>query len=183
MNTSAGPDRRQFAACFEAYWPAVYRYLGRRGAGDRVEDLAAETFLVAWRRWAGVPDDPLPWLLRTARNLLSNDRRYWRRRQQLGVDDSSLAVGPDQTVASVLGADELHGLLREVARLPAGERELLLLTVWDGLSVTQAARVVGCLPVTARSRLSRARRRLARRRDQATEGGTDEALSGGVVSV
>ena len=34
------------------------------------EDVASETFLIAWRRLADVPEQPLPWLLGVARNLL-----------------------------------------------------------------------------------------------------------------
>ncbi|HXO07260.1 MAG TPA: sigma factor-like helix-turn-helix DNA-binding protein [Solirubrobacteraceae bacterium] len=56
---------------------------------------------------------------------------------------------------------------REIRRaldaLSANDRELLLLVAWDGLSPAQAGSVLGLTPAAARSRLHRARRRLAQR--------------------
>jgi RNA polymerase sigma-70 factor (ECF subfamily) len=50
----------------------------------------------------------------------------------------------------------VHEALR---RLGPRDREVLLLAEWEGLSVTEIAGVLGCLAVTARGRLHRARRR------------------------
>ena len=46
-----------------------------------------------------------------------------------------------------------------LARLRPRDREVLLLAEWEGLSPAQIAGVLGCLTVTARGRLHRARRR------------------------
>lgn len=45
--------------------------------------------------------------------------------------------------------------------LEEDDQELLRLVAWDGLTPAQAAQVLGCSPVAARSRLHRARNRLA----------------------
>jgi RNA polymerase sigma-70 factor (ECF subfamily) len=50
----------------------------------------------------------------------------------------------------------VHAALR---RLGARDREVLLLAEWEGLTAAQIAAVVGCLTVTARGRLHRARLR------------------------
>ena len=50
----------------------------------------------------------------------------------------------------------MHEALR---RLGPRDREVLLLAEWEGLSPAQIAAVLGCLTVTARGRLHRARRR------------------------
>ena len=44
-----------------------------------------------------------------------------------------------------------------LGRLGSCDREVLLLAEWEGLSPTQIARVLGCLTVTARGKLHRAR--------------------------
>jgi DNA-directed RNA polymerase specialized sigma24 family protein len=67
-------------------------------------------------------------------------------------------------------APELPGIgWREIRAaldgLPAADKELLLLVAWDGLSPAQAGSVLGLKPVAARSRLHRARSRLAERLD------------------
>ena len=47
----------------------VRGYVRRHVAEADCDDVVAEVFLVAWRRFGDVPDDPLPWLLATARRL------------------------------------------------------------------------------------------------------------------
>ena len=74
-------DAARFRAIFEATFSRVRRYVHHCGVtGGRADDIVAETYLVAWRRLHDVPaDDPLPWLLVVARNLLLNQRRGDRR--------------------------------------------------------------------------------------------------------
>jgi RNA polymerase sigma-70 factor (ECF subfamily) len=53
------------------------------------------------------------------------------------------------------------GLVRQLRRLPAVDRDTLLLVVWGELSYEEAASALGVPVGTVRSRISRARRRLA----------------------
>jgi RNA polymerase sigma-70 factor (ECF subfamily) len=165
MTTSECPQGRsaeRFRLCFQTHWAAVHNYLRWRGAGADCDDLASEVFATAWRRWSSVPDDQLPWLLRTARNHLANHRRAKQRLAGFSHEAATeLQDSPDR-IAEL--AEEVRELLAAVSRLPELEREVLLLVAWDGLSAKQAARVVGCLAGTARARLYRARRRLAAER-------------------
>jgi len=103
-------------------------------------------------------DDPLPWLYAVARNVLCNQRRKERRR---GMVLRRLRAGgerADLVASSVTGAAALRTALAELNR---DDRELLMLVAWDGLSPAQAAVVIGCSAVAARTRLHRARNRLA----------------------
>jgi hypothetical protein len=60
--TASRDAEAQFDACFRAHYAEVLAYalrrLGERGAA---EDVAAQTFAVAWRRLDALPADPLPW--------------------------------------------------------------------------------------------------------------------------
>jgi DNA-directed RNA polymerase specialized sigma24 family protein len=47
------------------------------------QDVAAETFQVAWRRLEAVPFDAAPWLYAVARRVLANERRAASRRAAL----------------------------------------------------------------------------------------------------
>src|SRR3954447_5395648 len=77
------PDREtRFSALFEAHFDAVRAYAWRRDAAS-ADDVAAETFLVAWRRLDSVPADALPWLIGVARNVRRNELRSGRRRSAL----------------------------------------------------------------------------------------------------
>lgn len=64
-----------FEAAFRAHVGSVRAYALRRTAPEDASDVVAETFAVAWRRWADAPADPLPWLLGIARRVLANARR------------------------------------------------------------------------------------------------------------
>jgi RNA polymerase sigma-70 factor (ECF subfamily) len=169
-NAGAFDRDGRFAACFELYYPRVLGY-GLRRLPDReaAEDAAAETFLVAWRRFDDAPPDQLPWLLAIARNVIYNESRSARRRDRLaarvaaerGPIDQQPAADeiPERNDGSVGIAAAAHAALE---RLSDRDREILLLTSWDGLSGRRAAAALGCSPGTFAVRLHRARTRFAR---------------------
>src|ERR1700722_2286017 len=68
-------DEERFRVLYEAHYPAILRYAHRRVAGDVATDVAAEVFVVAWRRLTSVPDVALPWLYAVARRIVANQRR------------------------------------------------------------------------------------------------------------
>jgi RNA polymerase sigma-70 factor, ECF subfamily len=154
-------DRRTaFEDLFSTHYRAVRAYAMRRGAGAALEDVLAETFLVAWRRVDEVPADPLPWLLGTARRVLANQRRGGRRRAALGNRlREDLATDPGGGLSLPPGlSDELAAAL---AKLSDRQREALLLVAWEGLSPQQAACAAGCSAATFRVRFHRARQQVA----------------------
>ena len=126
--------------------------------------MLAETFLVAWRRLADLPDEPdtRPWLFGVARRVLANQHRAERRRSALTealIHETALLTaahlrppGEDPRSARLSAA---------LGRLPETDREVLLLAGWEALSPAQIAVVLECSPSTARVRLHRARRRLS----------------------
>lgn len=76
------PEQR-FDQLWKDHAPAVVRYARRHVLPDEVEDVVAETFVVAWRRLEEVPPFGLPWLLGVARNVAANARRSRRRQEAL----------------------------------------------------------------------------------------------------
>ena len=69
-------SHEKFEALFMQNADLVRRYIARRHVGDDVDDLAAEVFTIAWQRYATIPlDAELPWLYRTAWNVLANAHR------------------------------------------------------------------------------------------------------------
>lgn len=154
----------RFRGLFEAHYEPVLRFAARRVGPEAAGDVAAETFLVAWRRLAKVPEaagEALPWLYAVARRVLANQRRGDQRGERLTARIGSAApppVGPDHA-GDVVGV--LH-LRQALGTLSARDRETLLLVGWDGLDVADAATVVGCGRRAFAVRLHRARRRLER---------------------
>ncbi|MGI8679168.1 MAG: RNA polymerase sigma factor [Jatrophihabitans sp.] len=72
-------DHDRFSATFDEMSPRVFAYARRQCGSVDAQDVVADTFLVAWRRWSDVPDHPLAWLLVVARNTIANQRRRERR--------------------------------------------------------------------------------------------------------
>jgi RNA polymerase sigma-70 factor (ECF subfamily) len=151
---------RHDAAWFEAVVrecaTPVHRYLVRRVGLDDAEDLAADVLLVAWRRRADVPDDAvLPWLYRTAGFVVANHRRKGR-----PVPVGELPDEPDDDDPAVRAVrdDRVRAVL---ASLSPRDRQVLLLTAWEGLTGDELAVVLGIGRGGADAALSRARTRLA----------------------
>lgn len=144
-----------FEDLFREHATAVHRYLLRRGAADDAEDLAADVLTVAWRRRTEVPEGAeLPWLYRTAGFVLANHRRKGR-----PVPVAELPDEPDPSDPAVLAVrdDQVRTAL---GRLGARDRQVLLLTAWEGLGGDDLAVVLGISRGGADAALSRARARL-----------------------
>ena len=150
----------RFTVVYERHRPAVARYLRRRAGDDAAEDLTAEVFVRAFRarsRYHAQYDTALPWLLGIATNTIADHRRTERRRlatlERVVGGEASQADDPVATVDPVL--------VRALRRLRAGDRDALLLVVWGELSYEEAATALAVPIGTVRSRIARARRRLA----------------------
>lgn len=162
-----GAQARRFTRLWDEYAARIHAYALRRVGADQAEEILAETFLVAWRRIADVPGDPLPWLLVVARNTISANRRSRYRaltvEHELARIQGLSEVGARTTEVEAIQRDVT---LRALASLTSRQREALLLVSWDGLSIEQAAVVARCSPPTFRVRLHRARERLRRAADE-----------------
>ncbi|WP_131737095.1 RNA polymerase sigma factor [Actinomadura roseirufa] len=150
-----------FAQLWNAHYGDVLSYATRRTDPETARDIAAETFLVAWRRRGDVPPDrPFPWLLAVARNVLANETRGDRRRGRLlgrlrGDRDHQRPVADVAT-----GLAEGGRIAAALRLLPDRDREVLQLVGWEELDTREAATVMGCSARTFAVRLHRARKRL-----------------------
>jgi RNA polymerase sigma-70 factor (ECF subfamily) len=153
------PEAR-FEALYARHYGQVLGYVLRRAPAAVAADVAADVFLVAWRRLAQVPEEPLPWLLGVARKTLANEKRGGRRRAEL-VDSLKETSTDERDLAPPVN-DQLPALAEAVNRLSEIDRELLRLIAWDGLTTREAATALGISHAACRVRLHRLRRRLAR---------------------
>lgn len=153
-------DRARFRTFYEQHYEAVLAYALRRVEPAAAEDIVAETFLVAWRRFGTLPPDPLPWLFAVARKLGANHRRGLARRKmavsRLGAEAPPAGDDPGEQIAA------RAEVLAAFRRLSPRDQETLALVAWEGLTADRAARVIGCSVGAFWVRLHRARRRLDR---------------------
>ena len=170
-NTSGGKDvlrmALSFDSAFEAEFSALHRYLHRRVGASAADDLTAETFAVAFRRWDGFDQArPLrPWLYGIAANLVRHhwrdERRKLRAYARSGVDP--VLVIDEQALDRVDAASHKRVLAVALAELRPRDREILLLHAWAELSDDEIAEALGLPRGTVKSRLHRTRARLRNR--------------------
>jgi RNA polymerase sigma-70 factor (ECF subfamily) len=152
-----------FEFVFRTHEPRIRDYCARRVDPDSVEDVVSETFTVAWRKVDEMPggDSTLPWLYGVARRLIQHEWRRTARRGRLDLRSPRLVPATDPTVDDLVDRDERRRVLEAAARLAADDQEILRLTLWEELTPTDAAIVLGISVDAAKQRARRARRRLA----------------------
>ncbi len=171
-----------FDQLYARHYRAVLAYCMRRTARSDADEAAAETFAVAWRRRADVPagDRALPWLYGVARRVLSHQRRSAARFRRLKEKVTALQPPPPPRPEAVVVERQEYAQVREaVATLPPNDREVLLLSAWEGLSHAEIAEVLGCSHAAVDKRLVRAKQRLARRYDTLTHSHRPPASAAG----
>jgi len=161
-------DPDQFAAIYERHFVEIHRYLAGRLGSDVADDLAAEAFLIAFRKRDRV--DPglgpvRPWLYGIATILVGQHRRKETRRYRALARAGGRAVtsaeSHDDRVADAVAAERLgRELATTLAGLSQGDRDVLLLAAISELSHQEIALALDIPYGTVGSRLSRARRAL-----------------------
>ena len=141
-------DADAFGLLYDHYQASVYRFLFYRTRSTTLaEDLTSETFFRALRsmtnfRWQG--KDFGAWLMTIARNLATDHFKAGRTRLEMTTEDMSLhddeTEGPE---SSVLAGLTNEVLLRALKELPLEQRDCLIMRFLQGMSIAEAAAVLG----------------------------------------
>ena len=130
------------------------------GNVDRADDLVQETLLRALAHINSFQPgtNMSAWLFTILRNLFRSE--YRKRRREVedpeGNYAETLKSQPEQT-----GRVEFQEFREALSKLPADQREALILVGASGFSYDEAAEICGCAVGTIKSRVNRARNRLA----------------------
>ena len=157
------PPEAAFRELFAAAYDDLLCFVERRINPAVADDVVAEVFLTAWRRFDDVPDsldEARAWLFTAAHNVLRNRQRSEQRQQNLTLRILREPDGPGHLEADAVATRV--DLLRAWNRLTPKEQEVLTLTVFEGLTGAQAARLLNISRPAFSVRLLRARRRLHR---------------------
>jgi len=156
-----------FGLLFDRHFATIHRYLERRIGAEGADELAAEVFRIAFEqraRFRPLHQSALPWLYGFATKLMLKRWRGERRRLRALARVETTA---DRHSSVLDGADERLDarsararLLEGLASLPQGDRDVVVLVVWEELSYEEVAAALGIPIGTVRSRLNRARRKL-----------------------
>jgi RNA polymerase sigma factor (sigma-70 family) len=154
-------EPKAFELIFERHFGSVHGYLHRRAGRDLADELAAETFVLAFERRAScrASGSVLPWLYGIATNVLCRswraERRQLRAYGRSGVDQ--WAVYEDEAAARVDGSALDARLARALAAMRPQERDALLLYALAELSYEEIACALDVPVGTVRTWLHRAR--------------------------
>jgi RNA polymerase sigma-70 factor (ECF subfamily) len=159
-------DRQAYATVVTRYQNGMFAFLGRMGLTQaRAEEVAQETFLRAWTHLGEF--DPRrgafsTWIYTIARRLALNEIARAANQQEvtLTVEPGSACPAP-QPPDTLARAEERQRLHAAIGQLPPGDRCVLALFYIDELTLADVARIEGCAVGAAKTRLHRARRRLA----------------------
>jgi RNA polymerase sigma-70 factor (ECF subfamily) len=156
-----------FEAWFREYREPVYRYVRFRVATrETAEDITSDVFLKALRSLDGYDRRraaPRTWLLRIARNAVTDHLRTLRRRRSLQV---SLDRAPDLVSQApsqeerILREEQVRGLLNAAATLRETDQEVLSLRYGAGLGNAEIADTMGTSSNVVAVRVHRALVRL-----------------------
>lgn len=139
-------DKEAFAQLYENHFDKIYRYVVLRiGNKTEAEDMTQQVFLNALRsvstfKWKGVPFSS--WLFRIAHNLVVDYMRKEKRQTIVCLDESMVSsdCGPQLLAEQKLDTEQL---IRATQKLTAAQREVISLRFAGGLSVAEAAKVMG----------------------------------------
>jgi RNA polymerase sigma-70 factor (ECF subfamily) len=163
-----GGDPAAFEAVYERHRDRVFGQASRLlRSRVEAEDVTALVFLEAWRRRdavRSVDGSVLPWLLVTTNHVVQNATRTARRHRRALDRIAGLApteAGVDSGFERVDDAGSVAAVRRAFAALRVDERDVLTLCVVHEFPMAAAAATLGVPVGTVKSRLSRAKRRLA----------------------
>ena len=162
MNRVA-PETR-FEQLFRDTRTDLLAYILRRSqSAEDAADALAETYLIAWQKLDAIPigEQARLWLFGVARNLLLKGASRGRSRHAL-VERLAAELRSVQPPQAPVADVRSSALLAALGTLSERDREIMLLTAWEGLTPKQIATVVGTPVNIVRVRLHRARTRLKR---------------------
>jgi len=158
------PDEQTaFRAMYTEHHAAVLGYCLRRVHRDDGRDLVSDVFAVAWRRRKTTPEAEfvLPWLYAIAAKTIANYRRGLRRRSGLMEKVRRFTVWREPSPeVQVVRHSEDAAVIHAVERLRPNDREMLLLSAWEGLTSREIAVRFDISSDAAEKRLTRAKHRL-----------------------
>jgi RNA polymerase sigma-70 factor (ECF subfamily) len=154
------PDR--FSEIFDRHYSDIHGYASRRLGPSLADDVAAETFLIAFdrrERYDLQQPSARPWLYGIASNLIARHHRAEMRQYRALARAGAVETVDEDVDGRIDAAAQRARLAAALLEIAERDREVLLLVAWAQLSCEEAARALGIPAATARSRLHRARRR------------------------
>jgi len=158
------PGQREaaFTELYKSHYAAVRSYASVCVPSAEVDDIVSDVFVVAWRRFADVPEDwARGWLIGVARNVVRSRNR--RMRRAINFVEQLVDLRPDNATSlegENIAIEDLEVLKAAFATLRDGDQEILLLAGTYDMPTQEIAIALDIKPNAVGVRLHRARARL-----------------------
>ncbi len=154
-------QRQLFEAYYKRTFAVAYNILRRR---ENAEDITQDAFIKAFQSIHQLQDESKfgAWLAVIASNLARN---YLKREKRIILTDEERELQPDSvsddTEDSALRSLEVDRVQKAIKTLPPEQYQVVVLQYYDDLKIEEIAQMLNVRPGTIKSRLFRARKRLA----------------------
>jgi RNA polymerase sigma-70 factor (ECF subfamily) len=148
-------ENAAFNALYERTNKQLMQYVFRRISFD-MEDVVDEVYITAWRKRGEIPNDheeALLWLYAVGRKVIANKIRWKARLNRFNKLNNPLVAAEARNVSP-----RDNWVQEALISMPVAQREALILVEWDGLSIAEAAVVLGIPETTLTKRLHDARK-------------------------
>lgn len=151
--------RDSFTAIYQDHYVAVRQFAAWQCDSFELDDVVADAFLVAWRRFDEVdPEWARPWLFGVVKNVVRSRRRTQRRAAAFVDQLVALRPAPSTNLeAGELSIDDLEMLKTGLQALTADDQEILILSAWYDMTALELAVALTITTNNATVRLHRAR--------------------------
>jgi RNA polymerase sigma-70 factor (ECF subfamily) len=138
-------DRAAFGELYELYCPKIYSYIAYHlnGRIEAAEDLTEEVFMKALQNLSSFQFRDVPfssWLYRIAHNHLIDHIRTSKKQQSVNLDDAEHLLFEKDKLDGRLDRQTLSHAL---AKITDDQRQIVLMRIVHGLSITETAKAVG----------------------------------------
>jgi RNA polymerase sigma-70 factor, ECF subfamily len=152
-------ELEQFGQLYESYVDKIYHFLYYRTAHkETAEDLTSTTFIKALdniKKFNPSKGVFLAWLFRIARNSLYDF--YRAKKDIVDIDEVIFFLSsPENLPADLDAKNKLKEVEVYLKELPAREREIIVLRVWDELSYREISELLGKSEAACKMAFSRA---------------------------
>ncbi|MBC7792205.1 MAG: RNA polymerase sigma factor [Clostridia bacterium] len=159
MERYAAGDHAAFAPLYDALAPRLLAFLKRSTRdGSLAEDLTQQTFLRMHRARGSFTEGAavVPWAYAIARRLMFDAQRTRRRKPEDAISHDDMLASADSPEKRTADRERLHHLEVKLKKLPEQHRTAFDLIRVEGLSLAEAAAVVGATPAAMKMRAHRA---------------------------
>ncbi|MFA6105662.1 MAG: RNA polymerase sigma factor [Patescibacteria group bacterium] len=157
-----GGSKEAFGELYEAYLKPIYNFVYyKTHHKETAEELTAEVFLKAYRSVNSYHSEKgtfQAWIYQIARHAIID--HYRSNKTILNIDDVWDLGSKEDVAKDIENKIMLEKVQKYIQELPSEQRDIIILRVWQDLSYTEIAEIIGKSEASCKMTFSRALKKL-----------------------